>query len=154
MNLTKQSVIWPLWLVCLQAWLFLAEAPNGFLLMGAGAATALADEAGGSNIAPRDRYLLLDTRLIASTDNAVLKLGTVTKHRANPLLSEELPWETEMSHMYASVIFDREEGIYKCWYYSHIKDWGKDVEPGPLAAKEQNGARQLRHTLCHLEGWH
>jgi hypothetical protein len=69
----------------------------------------------------------------------VLKLGTVRKHSANPVFGEDLPWETEMSHMYASVMFDREEEIYKCWYYSHIKDWGKDVEPGPLAAKERNG---------------
>jgi len=87
----------------------------------------------------RQRYLLLDSRLVAKADNAVLKLGVVKKHPGNPLFREDLPWETQMSHMYASVIFDRKEEMYKCWYYTHIKDWGKDVEPGPLAAKEQNG---------------
>ena len=41
--------------------------------------------------------------------------------------------------MYASVIFDREEGIYKCWYYTHFTGWEKDVKPGPLAIEGQNG---------------
>ena len=110
-----------------------------FLFVFAGAQAAPAGEGVKETIEPREAYLLLDQRLISSADNAVLKLGTVTKHPANPMFGEDRPWETQMSHMYASVIFDREEEIYKCWYYSHIKDWGKDVEPGPLAAEERNG---------------
>ena len=109
------------------------------LLLLADAVNMLAKAAGKSGIAARETYLLLDGRLISAVDNAELRLGAVKKHPANPLFGEDLPWETEMSHMYASVIFDREEKIYKCWYYSHIQDWGKDIEPGPLAAREQNG---------------
>lgn len=110
-----------------------------FRFVFSGPVAVSADEGGTSGVEPRERYLLLDQRLISSVDNAVLKLGTVKKHAGNPLFGEDLPWETEMSHMYPSVVFDREEEIYKCWYYSHIKDWGKDITPGPLAAKEQNG---------------
>ena len=100
--------------------------------------TAVADEP-VSDIQPRERYLLLDDRLISKVDNAELKLGTVKKQAVNPVFAEELPWETELSHMYASLIYDREEELYKCWYYSHMTGWEKDVEPGKLAAKDQIG---------------
>jgi len=90
-------------------------------------------------IEPRERYLLLDQRLISSVDNAELRLGVVKKHPANPLFKDELPWEIEGSHMYPNVLFDPDDNLYKCWYYSHLTDWQKDIEPGPLAAKEQNG---------------
>ena len=106
-----------------------------FIVLG-GASTS----AGGEQVvAARENYLLLDERLIEKVENARLSLGTVEKHPANPLFGEERPWETQLSHMYASVIFDREEEIYKCWYYSHLTGWQKDIEPGPLAAEERNG---------------
>ena len=34
---------------------------------------------------PRQRYLVLDDRIIEATHNAVLTVGTVTKHPSNPL---------------------------------------------------------------------
>jgi hypothetical protein len=55
-------------------------------------------------VPPRGKSLLLDHRLIAGTDNARLTLGTVKKHSANPLFGQELPWETDISHMYPNVI--------------------------------------------------
>jgi hypothetical protein len=55
------------------------------------------------------RFLLLDSRLIASTRNAVLKLGCVKKHDENPLFTEEKPWEqrfnnTQKEHEHVSRI--------------------------------------------------
>ena len=108
-----------------------------FVLAGAEAVQANRDEKPG--IEPRERYLLLDERLISSVDNAELKLGIVKKHPANPLFKDELPWEVDGSHMYLNVLFDPDDKLYKCWYYSHLTGWQKDVEPGPLAAEERNG---------------
>jgi hypothetical protein len=94
-------------------------------------------------IAARERYLLLDSRLIDTTENARLAVGTVTKHPANPLFGQELPWEQTMHHMYANVMFDTEDGLYKIWYFTTISgppqqaDWGQHVTPGPLAPKEK-----------------
>ncbi len=51
---------------------------------------ALQNESGGYG---RDRYLLLDSRIIASTQNAKLTLGKVRKHTGNPLFEEDKPWE-------------------------------------------------------------
>ena len=53
----------------------------------------------------REKYLLLDKRLISSVDNAALRLGIVKKHPANPLFVDELPWEAHGSHMYPNVVF-------------------------------------------------
>jgi len=105
----------------------------------AGVAPLTVSQGTEPTIQPRQRYLLLDKRLVSSVENVVLTLGAIRKHAGNPLFGEDLPWETEMSHMYASVIFDQKERVYKCWYYSHLTDWQKHVSPGPLAPKEPNG---------------
>ena len=70
----------------------------------------------------RNRFLVLDSRLIDSTENAKLTLGQPQKHPANPLFGEEKPWEARFDNLYASVIYDEEENIYKCWYNPFIVD--------------------------------
>ena len=42
-----------------------------------------------TKLAPREKYLVLDSRVIASVDNARLAVGKVTKHSANPLFIED-----------------------------------------------------------------
>ena len=70
----------------------------------------------------RDRFLLLDSRIIDSTTNTKLKLGLVNKHPANPLFVADKPWEPRYDNMYPNVIFDEEEQLYKCWYCPFIVD--------------------------------
>ncbi|MDE2776127.1 MAG: hypothetical protein OXI77_09330 [Chloroflexota bacterium] len=73
-------------------------------------------------------HLLLDPRIIASTANAKLELGKARKHPANPLFVEEYfadppkRWEARLDNVYPNVIYDREDGIFKCWYKSFIYD--------------------------------
>ena len=62
------------------------------------------------------RFLMLDKRNIAHKKNALLSLGTVTKHVANPLFEEDKPWEKRIDNLYGNIAYDREERIYKCWY--------------------------------------
>jgi hypothetical protein len=69
-----------------------------------------------------DRYLLLDSRLIASTENAKLTIGKVQKSKFNPLFEEDKPWEKRFDNLYANVIYDEQEKIYKCWYSPFIVD--------------------------------
>lgn len=86
----------------------------------------------------RDRYLLLDSRLIDETDNARLAVGAVTRRPANPLFGQTLPWELDISHMYPNVVYDEKEQLYKVWYYTKIAPaWGKHITPGPLAPKQK-----------------
>jgi hypothetical protein len=70
----------------------------------------------------RDRYLLLDARIIEDKENAILTVGTVQKDKRNPLFKEDKPWEPRFDNLYANVIYDREEDIYKCWYSPFIID--------------------------------
>lgn len=68
------------------------------------------------------RYLLLDARVVDATHNAELALGAVRKSGANPLFGEDMPWEMRFDNLYANVIFDAEERLYKCWYSPFIVD--------------------------------
>ena len=82
-----------------------------FLLLAT--ALVLLNSAGASG---GDRHLVLDSRIIASKENAKLTLGKVRKHAANPLFEEDKPWEKRFDNLYANVIYDDEEKIFKCWY--------------------------------------
>ncbi|MYD97470.1 MAG: hypothetical protein F4X98_08805 [Gammaproteobacteria bacterium] len=70
----------------------------------------------------RGRYLLLDARIVEDPQNAELTLGAVRKQRGNPLFGEDRPWETRFDNLYANVIYDDEEQLYKCWYSPFIVD--------------------------------
>ena len=117
------------------------------LVLFAGADAVLAQASGKPGMEPRERYLLLDKRLISSVDNAVLKQGVVEKHPENPLLVDELPWEVDGSTMYPNVFFDPEEKIYKCWYYSKMDTIRHEITPGPEATDQ--GGRRTGFALLH-----
>ncbi len=47
----------------------------------------------------RTKYLLLDSRIVESTRNAKLTVGTVKKHADNPLFLEDKPWEPRFDNV-------------------------------------------------------
>ena len=65
---------------------------------------------------------MLDSRVVANTQNAQLTLGKVEKHASNPLFGEDEPWEKRFDNLYARVIYDEEDQLYKCWYMPFIID--------------------------------
>ncbi len=89
------------------------------LAVGLCSCVAFPNESGGYG---RDRYLLLDSRIISNIENAELTLGKVQKYAANPLFEEDKPWEKRFDNLYANVIYDEQEKIYKCWYSPFIID--------------------------------
>ena len=72
--------------------------------------------------AQRRRFLLLDERNVDRVENAKLTVGRVEKHERNPLFAENKPWEPRFDNLYANVLYDEEEGLYKCWYSPFIVD--------------------------------
>ncbi len=68
------------------------------------------------------KFLLLDNRIIERVENVKLEVGKVKKHPSNPLFKEEKDWEIRFDNLYANVIYDKEENIYKCWYSPFIID--------------------------------
>lgn len=80
--------------------------------------------------AKRDRYLLLDSRIIENTQNAKLTVGVVQKDKYNPLFGEDKPWEPRFDNPYCTVIHDEEANLYKCWYSIFTKSGPKGEFPG------------------------
>ena len=98
----------------------------------------------------RDRYLLLDSRIIENAENAKLTIGKVQKYKGNPLFEEDKPWEKRFDNLYANVIYDEQEKIYKCWYSPFIID---DSAKGmTLAQREEidyDPPREREMAICY-----
>jgi hypothetical protein len=71
---------------------------------------------GDAKSTKRTKFLVLDSRVVAGTQNTKLTLGKVEKHTANPLFGEDKPWEKRYDNVYARVIYDEQDRLYKCWY--------------------------------------
>lgn len=69
----------------------------------------------------RERYLLLDSRVVESVENAKLTLGAVRKDPSNPLFKEDKPWEPYISNLYGKIVYDEKDKLYKCWYSIFIE---------------------------------
>ena len=85
----------------------------------------------------RERYLLLDSRIIDSTENVQLTVGVVHKDENNPLFKEDKPWEPRFDNPYCSILYDEEENIYKCWYSIFIKSGPHGDFPGEGISSEK-----------------
>ena len=99
----------------------------------------------------RSRYLLMDGRIVEETENAKLVIGTITKDERNPLFGEDKPWEKRYDNLYANVVYDSEEKLYKCWYSPFIID---DSSLGMTLEQRKNKYRPPRDremAICYAE---
>lgn len=68
------------------------------------------------------KQLLLDPRVVAQIDNAILVPGPVHKCSHNPLLVEDRPWEVRFDNLYPNIVYDPTDRLYKVWYNPFIVD--------------------------------
>ena len=94
----------------------------------------------------RDRYLLLDSRIVEKTKNAKLAVGKVQKDERNPLFAEDKPWEPRFDNLYANVLYDEDENLYKCWYSPFIIDESTTNTPKKDRVNGGKFKYQGRHT--------
>lgn len=87
------------------------------------------------------KQLVLDSRVIARSENARLVLGTPVKDPRNPLMRADQPWENSTNNLYPNLLWDEQEQIFKLWY--------KDV----LADKEAI-AKMDQPSTVHDVGWY
>jgi len=114
------------------------------------AGLSLAEQPGKSPVR-RDRYLLLDSRIIENTDNVKLTLGAVHKDNRNPLFEEDKPWEKRFDNLYANVIYDEQENIYKCWYNPFIIDnSAKGMTLAQRKQKEYEAPNDREMAICYV----
>lgn len=103
-----------------------------------------------------DRFLLLDTSLWVQADHLKVTPGRARKADQNPLFGEDLPWEVRHDNLYANVIFDPADDLYKCWYNPFIID-AATIDTPP--AQRERGtyraaldrARAVEHIRKHRE---
>ena len=93
-----------------------------------------------------NRYLLLDTSLWAEAENLIVRPGRACKAGQNPLFGEDLPWEVRHDNLYANVIFDPADSLYKCWYNPFIIDVATSDTP---PAQRQPGAYRAELAEAH-----
>jgi len=70
----------------------------------------------------QSKFLLLDERIIERIVNAKLKVGSVTKDPANPVMKEDKSWEKRFDNLYGNVLYDEDEEVFKLWYSPFIID--------------------------------
>ena len=97
----------------------------------------------------RSRFLLFDHRTIEKSENAVLKLGTVTKHPQNPLFVEDQPWEKRFDNLYGNVLYDEEEKRYKIWYSPFTTDHSAVGVPLQERTKRYRPPRGRTMSICY-----
>lgn len=97
----------------------------------------------------RTVFLMLDSTNIDKTSNASLEVGTVTKNPGNPLFVEDQPWEMRFDNFYGNVIYDEDEGIYKCWYSPFIIDHSSKGMSIEQRSREYQPPRGRHMGLCY-----
>lgn len=60
--------------------------------------------------------LFVDRLLVRETENLSFTQHQGKPHPANPLIVADRPWEGWRLEIFGTVLYDREEGIYKMWY--------------------------------------
>jgi len=70
------------------------------------------------------KHLVLDTRLIAQTNDVRLVLGRVEKDPHNPLFPADRPWENSLNNLYPNIAYDQDQGLFKLWYKDMLCDQG------------------------------
>lgn len=71
---------------------------------------------------PLSTRLFLDSRVLDKVKGAALRVGSVVKDSRNPLFAEDRPWEVRYDNVYANIIRDPSDHLYKCWYSPFIVD--------------------------------
>lgn len=130
----------------------------GALALGSGAgrwlsrgplALAARSGAGASREAREKRFLLLDARNLAALENVERVLGRVEKHAANPLFTQEKPWEQNYDNFYGNILYDEELREFRLWYLSFV-----DGQSALLFARSRDGLHWEKPELgvCEFRG--
>ena len=85
---------------------------------------ASADE---PSLVPRNplKHLLLDGRVVASSEGVLLMPGKLEKDPHNPLFKADKPWESSLNNLYPNLTYDTDAKLFKLWYKCALVE--KDV---------------------------
>ena len=69
-----------------------------------------------------DLHLLVDDEEIDARWHLRRVLARPERRTHDPVIRPDRPWEGRAAGLWSSVLYDREEGLYKCWYRSADDD--------------------------------
>jgi hypothetical protein len=95
--------------------------------------------------------LLLDSRVTGQTQGVKLTVGPVQKHSANPLFKEDKPWEVRFDNLYANLVYDERQQLYRCWYSPFIVDPAVSETPPDQRATVKYKGRAREMGICYAE---
>ena len=87
--------------------------------------------------------LFVDFEDVSAQRNITREFHSAEKHGTTPVLTQDMPWE-RVGGMTASVVFDEEEQLFKCWYMAGGYAPGGDPSLPPGAP----GHNHALHVLC------
>ena len=67
--------------------------------------------------------LFLDDEMISYTRNIRREIRQPRKHKGNPIITGEYPWEDKHVTVYGSVLPDEERGVLRMWYNAYGQDY-------------------------------
>ncbi len=72
---------------------------------------------GGSAVAiSNGPQLFLDDALVARMTNLKRQIQRPRKHPANPLITQEFPWEKRTVQVYGTILYEPKPRKFRCWY--------------------------------------
>ena len=91
------------------------------------------------------RQLFIDDDVVASLKNVTRRQHTPKKHRSNPLIRRDQPWEVNPYFRTScfSVVHDDADGLFKCWY--------QDFYTYGTVAKDDYDLQSLRARVYYAE---
>jgi len=117
-----------------------ASAPGKSLKAPPGMFKDLNDEIAGNAIIINGKQLFIDDYIIGELKGVEKVLNRPIKHPNNPLIVHNKPWEKGSEGGQSSVMYDREEKIFKMWYGIWLAD-AKPSEETLYYATSRDGIR-------------
>ena len=114
---TTSAILVVLWLSCMLS-AKAQEAPPGMF-------KDLDNATVGGALLIHGKQLFIDDDAIERLDGVEKVLHQPARHRGNPLITADRPWEGQISG--GSVLFDEEVGFYRMWYGAWSADHEKQV---------------------------
>ena len=95
--------------------------------------------------------LFIDDYLIEKADKVSRQAHTAEKFFPNPVLTYTKPWEGHCVIAWGSVIYDKEEQIFKCWYEVYRQNLPREKQTSLCYATSKDGFHWEKPTLNLVE---
>jgi hypothetical protein len=98
-----------------------------------------------------DAQLFIDDHLIDKTNKIRRQFYTAEKYFPNPVLTYTEPWEGHCVITWGSVIYDREEELFKCWYEVYRQTALRENQTSLCYATSKDGTHWNKPNLNLIE---